>query len=114
MSRVAPITGKSDVPAEHHAIVDGVLKTFGRVRGPFSMLLHSPQLAQHFLGVVNFMLIARAHIEASDLQSLVAAAKQQPGKISFATWGTGSTAHVALALLEQAAGVQLLRQRLLF
>ena len=55
MPRVAPITGKSDVPAEHHAIVDGVLKTFGRVRGPFSMLLHSPQLAQHFLGVVNFM-----------------------------------------------------------
>ena len=55
MPRVAPITGKSDVPAEHHAVVDGVLKTFGRVRGPFSMLLHSPKLAQHFLGVVNFM-----------------------------------------------------------
>ncbi len=55
MPRVAPITGKSDVPAEHHAVVDGVLKTFGRVRGPYSMLLHSPKLAQHFLGVVNFM-----------------------------------------------------------
>src|SRR5262245_65784400 len=55
MPRVAPITGKSDVPAEHHAVVDGVLKTFGRVRGPFSVLLHSPKLAQNFLGVVNFM-----------------------------------------------------------
>ena len=55
MPRVAPITGKSDVPAEHHAVVDGVMKTFGRIRGPFSMLLHSPGLAQHFLGIVNFM-----------------------------------------------------------
>jgi 4-carboxymuconolactone decarboxylase len=55
MPRVTPITAKSDVPAEHHAIVDGVLKTFGRIRGPYSMLLHTPLLAHHFLGVVNFM-----------------------------------------------------------
>ena len=55
MPRVAPITGKSDVPAEHHAVVDSVLKTFGRIRGPYSMLLHTPLLAHHFLGVVNFM-----------------------------------------------------------
>ena len=54
MPRVAPITGKSDVPAEHHAVVDGVLQTFGQVRGPFSMLLHSPKLAEHVLGIVNF------------------------------------------------------------
>ncbi len=54
MPRVAPITGKSDVPAEHHAVVDGVLQTFGQVRGPFSMLLHSPKLAERVLGIVNF------------------------------------------------------------
>ena len=54
MPRVAPITGKSDVPTEHHAVVDGVLKTFGQVRGPFSMLLHSPELAERILSIVNF------------------------------------------------------------
>jgi 4-carboxymuconolactone decarboxylase len=54
MPRVAPITGKSDVPAEHHALVDRVLKVFGRVRGPFSMLLHSPKLAQRMLDLGNF------------------------------------------------------------
>ena len=54
MPRVAPITGKSDVPAEHQAVVDGVLKTFGQVRGPFSMLLHSPELAERILSIVNF------------------------------------------------------------
>jgi len=54
MPRVAPITGKSDVPAEHHAVVDGVMKVFGNVRGPFSMLLHSPKLAERLLPLVTF------------------------------------------------------------
>ena len=54
MPRVAPITGKSDVPAAHHAVVDQVLKVFGGVRGPFSMLLHSPRLAERMLGLVTF------------------------------------------------------------
>jgi 4-carboxymuconolactone decarboxylase len=54
MPRVAPITGKSDVPAEHHAVVDAVLNVFGGVRGPFSMLLHSPKLAERVLPLVTF------------------------------------------------------------
>jgi 4-carboxymuconolactone decarboxylase len=54
MPRVAPITGKSDVPAEHQAVVDGVVKVFGNVRGPFSMLLHSPKLAERVLPLVTF------------------------------------------------------------
>ena len=54
MPRIAPVTGKSDVPAEHHAVVDHVIQVFGGVRGPFSMLLHSPQLAERMLGLVTF------------------------------------------------------------
>src|SRR5215831_1612 len=54
MPRIAPVTGKSDVPAEHHAVVDDVLKVFGSIRGPFSMLLHSPKLAALLLPLVTF------------------------------------------------------------
>jgi 4-carboxymuconolactone decarboxylase len=54
MPRVAPITGKADVKPEHQAVVDGVLKVFGQVRGPFSMLLHSPKLAEKMLPLVTF------------------------------------------------------------
>ena len=54
MPRIPPITGKSDVPAEHHAVVDQVMQVFGGVRGPFSMLLHSPKLAERMLGLVTF------------------------------------------------------------
>ena len=54
MPRVPPITGKDDVPAEHHKVVDNVLGVFGRIRGPFSMLLHSPTLASKLLPMVPF------------------------------------------------------------
>src|SRR5437868_14145333 len=54
MSRVPPITGKEDVPAEFHPVVDDVLGVFGQVRGPFSMLLHSPPLAERMLQFVKF------------------------------------------------------------
>ena len=54
MPRVAPITGKNDVPIEHHAVVDEVLGVFGQIRGPFSMLLHSPKLAERMLEFVKF------------------------------------------------------------
>ena len=54
MPRVSPITGKADVRAEDHALVDQVTEVFGSVRGPFSMLLHSPRLAERILPLVTF------------------------------------------------------------
>src|SRR5437660_7433534 len=54
MPRVPPITGKRDVPAEFHPVVDDVLSVFGQIRGPFSMLLHSPPLAERMLQFVKF------------------------------------------------------------
>ena len=54
MPRIAAVTGKPDVPAAHHAVVDQVVQVFGGVRGPFSMLRHSPRLAERMLGLVTF------------------------------------------------------------
>lgn len=54
MARIAPVTGKSDVPVESAHVVDAVTKVFGGVRGPFSMLLHSPKLAERVLPLVTF------------------------------------------------------------
>ena len=54
MPRIAPITSKADVAAEHHNVVDEVMKVFGNVRGPFSVMLHSPGLAERVLPLVTF------------------------------------------------------------
>ena len=55
MPRLDPITSKSAMPQEHQDVADAVLKVFGHIRGPFSMLLHSPHLAQQLLPIVTFV-----------------------------------------------------------
>jgi 4-carboxymuconolactone decarboxylase len=90
MPRVTPISSKADVPAEHHAVVDGVMQTFGRIRGPFSMLLHTPGRARHFLGVVNFF--RDESIVAQKLRSLAAltAAREREGAYVWAAQVEGA------------------------
>jgi 4-carboxymuconolactone decarboxylase len=45
MARIPVIASKADMPAEHHDLVDHVMKVFGALRGPSSVLLHSPKMA---------------------------------------------------------------------
>ncbi|HXT81123.1 MAG TPA: hypothetical protein VN702_16275 [Acetobacteraceae bacterium] len=54
MARIGFIRGKADVDPEYQDIVDSVIEVFGNVRGPFSVLLHSPLLADRVLGLVKF------------------------------------------------------------
>ena len=54
MPRIAPITVKSELPAEHHAVADAVVKVYGQIRGPWTMLLHSPNLAARVIPLVPF------------------------------------------------------------
>ena len=55
MPRLNPLTTKAALPAEHAHVADAVMKVFGHIRGPFSMLLHSPQLAERLLPLVSFV-----------------------------------------------------------
>jgi 4-carboxymuconolactone decarboxylase len=45
MARLTPITGKQQVAAEDHPIVDAIVQSRGAVQGPFTMFLHSPKIA---------------------------------------------------------------------
>jgi 4-carboxymuconolactone decarboxylase len=84
MPRIAPITGKSDVPAAYHAVVDGVLQVFGQIRGPFSMLLHSPQLAEHVLHLVKFFR-AESIVDAKDRSlAILASVRERQGAYVWA------------------------------
>lgn len=54
MSRYTPVTSKAQMAPEHQHVFDQVMGVFGRVRGPFSMLLHSPNLTERLLPMVPF------------------------------------------------------------
>src|SRR5579862_9402763 len=45
MARVKQITDKSDVAPEYHSLVDRIVQARGGVRGPYTILLHSPGVA---------------------------------------------------------------------
>ena len=45
MARLPTITSKDQVPAKDHAIYDSIVTSRGAVHGPFSMFLHSPDIA---------------------------------------------------------------------
>jgi len=55
MARLESITRKEQVPPEHHRIFDTVVKSRGAVQGPFTMLLHCPPLAEHFVDIGGYI-----------------------------------------------------------
>ena len=54
MPRIPTISSRNDLRPEQQAAADAVVKVFGSIRGPFSVLLHSPKLAERMLGLVTF------------------------------------------------------------
>lgn len=54
MPRVTPISDKGQVAAEYQHVADDVIGVFGRIRGPFSVFLNSPKLADKMLALVKF------------------------------------------------------------
>ena len=45
MARLPPITKKDQVPAKDGAVFDSIVASRGAVQGPFTMFLHSPEVA---------------------------------------------------------------------
>jgi len=56
---------------------------------------------------VDFVLVAQPHAPFANVKDLIAAAKARPETISTATSGNGGAPHLAAALFEDAAGVNL-------
>jgi 4-carboxymuconolactone decarboxylase len=55
MPRITPIASPADLPPAAQPVAEAVLAVFGAIRGPFSMLLHSPDLAARVLPLVPFL-----------------------------------------------------------
>jgi tripartite-type tricarboxylate transporter receptor subunit TctC len=59
------------------------------------------------VATASFVLISRPTLPENTLQEVIAAAKRNPQKMTYGTWGIGSAGHVAFAMLESATGIQL-------
>jgi tripartite-type tricarboxylate transporter receptor subunit TctC len=61
-------------------------------------------------GLVRFPHVIAAHpsLPANDVAELIAYARSNPGKVSMASYGTGTTSHLAGELFKSVAGVNLI------
>jgi tripartite-type tricarboxylate transporter receptor subunit TctC len=59
------------------------------------------------VGFAAFVIAVRKDSPITSLQSLIAAAKADPGKLTFSSVGVGSTQHLAGELLSSLAGIKL-------
>ncbi len=60
------------------------------------------------VAVVPSLIAVHPSVPAQNLQELIALAKEQPGKLTFASAGTGTSVHIAGELLKSMAGVNIL------
>ena len=54
-----------------------------------------------------YLLVLNTGVKAANLKEFIALAKSQPGKMNFASAGTGSTTHFAMEMLKSAAGIDI-------
>lgn len=59
-------------------------------------------------GYFPYALVTSPNFSATTVAEFVAYAKKNPGKITFASWGVGSSAHVGMEMLKQQAGIFML------
>ena len=74
----------------------------------FSKLPYNPEkdfVPVGKVAVLPYVLLAHPAVPANSFKDLIAYAKANPGKLNFATPGNGTAPHLAIKILEQAAGV---------
>lgn len=60
-----------------------------------------------WVGQFPYALTVRPGLEVSDVAGLVALARKNPGKLSYASWGVGSSSQIAFEMFKQTAKVDL-------
>ena len=73
---------------------------------PYDALKDFTPIAE--IGTVTFVLVAHPSVAANDVKELIAKARANPGKLSFASFGMGSTNHLLGELFMRKSGTDLL------
>ena len=74
-----------------------------RKNSPYSMEDFAPVV---FIGYVPLIIIATPSLPANNVKELVSYAKANPGKVTWASSGLGSSLHIGLALFQAATGAE--------
>ncbi len=97
-------------PADGYTLLLGGLSNIALNPGLYLKLPYDPLKDFTAVGLAvswSYTLVARNDLPYKDLHELIADAKANPGKITYASGGRGSGQHIALAMVEKLAGIKL-------
>ena len=93
-----------------YTLTVGTTSTHAVAAGAYSKLPYDP--VKHFapislVAITPYLLVVNPQVPANTLAELVALAKNQPGKLNYASAGNGSTTHLAMEMLKDTAKINL-------
>ena len=97
-------------PPDGYTLLFGSSSSFAVNPAVMKSLRFDIQKDLKFVGLVSYtphVLVVRASLAVNTLGDFIALAKQQPGKLTFASSGTGGAIHLASELFRREAGVDL-------
>jgi tripartite-type tricarboxylate transporter receptor subunit TctC len=97
-------------PADGYTLLLGGLSNIALNPGLYAKLPYDPLKDFTPVGLAatwSYTLVARKDLPHKDLRELIAFARDNPEKVTFASAGKGSGQHVAMAVTAQLAGVKL-------
>ena len=100
----------AQAPADGHTLLISSNTTFTINPALKNKLPYDPLTSFESLGIMGsspLVLLAHPAVPANDVKALVALAKSQPGKVSFGSFGNGTTSHFAGEMFKLVAGIHL-------
>lgn len=97
-------------PPDGYTLLFGSSSSFAVNPAVMKSLRFDIQKDLKLVGLVSYtphVLVVRASLAVSTLGDFIALAKQQPGKLTYASSGTGGAIHLASELFRREAGVEL-------
>jgi tripartite-type tricarboxylate transporter receptor subunit TctC len=104
-------TAAAKAPADGYTLLYGSTSTLAIAPSLYHDLAYDPRSAFAPVSLVSrgaIIAAVNAQVPARNLQELIALAKKSPGKLSYASAGSGTPPHLAAELFKSIAGVDLL------
>ncbi|MES2185176.1 MAG: tripartite tricarboxylate transporter substrate binding protein [Pseudomonadota bacterium] len=99
----------ASAPDGYNWLLSSTTYTIGTALNPKLPYNFSKDLAPvTMIATLPFVLVVNNDLPVKSLQELVALAKAQPGKLNYASSGTGAPPHLAGEMLKQMAGIDVL------
>ena len=97
-------------PADGYTLLLGALSNIALNPGLYPKLAYDPLKDFTPIGLAvtwSYTLVARKDLPQKDLKELIAFARDNPEKVTYASAGKGSGQHIAMAVTAQLAGIKL-------